>query len=679
MPFILILLAAKTLVFADGLTVVKDGRSDYLIVIPTKAIESEKFAAEELALHIKKMSGADLKIISDASPLPKQAILLGNTRHLDKLGVKPDWSYLGKEGYLFRTVGNHLVIAGGRPRGTMYGVYDLLQKHWNCQWFTFDVSSIPESPTLSVPDLDRTYRPVFEFRDIGVMAYPNCSHGEWFYDNIDLDYLARMRNSGRWLEESLYQSIGKKYGGVFRIHSLHHNWHLLLPLKEHAEKHPEYFALLEDGTRKNYGDKHTGEIQLCLSNPDVAHVVAETLRGWMRENPDADVFFVGPSDKPGFCACDSCHELRKEYGGWDSARRVEIPKNLPDDYLEGSYWDEYGGYAGWNLHFVNHIAKLLEDEFPYKTIGTLAYWYYRRPPRNITAHKNVMIMYCPLRSGWLGKHPILNQRCYCHPVNGGPINAGFENFDAELFAWRDIADHAYIFDYWLGGWQAQPANISTLSDTIRFYRSAGAEGLFLCQIAGLPGGFEWLIFWLWSQLLWDPDFDVDKGIDDFCKAYYGTAAPYIKQYIELTSDPQNYTMASRQDVYVPGTILDFDRTKRFTDDPYTPISLDSLRDCQLADRDLTIAAVNQGYELFEEARKAVADDPKIAKHVEYTRTPLQYAMAEFLPRTDPRLQEEVPLFGKLAKELGIEYLGHQGLGYDDYALKKLYQDAEQAK
>ena len=60
---------SATLAFSpavNALTLVDNGASDYVIVIPEVFILFlQEFAAQELASHIKQMSGADLKIARD--------------------------------------------------------------------------------------------------------------------------------------------------------------------------------------------------------------------------------------------------------------------------------------------------------------------------------------------------------------------------------------------------------------------------------------------------------------------------------------------------------------------------------------------------------------------------------------------------------------------------------------
>ena len=640
-----ILLMQAAVAWAGGVTIVKDGRSDFSIVVAKDAIPTERFAAEELASHIKQMSGADLKIVSDAGPLPAKAILLGRSRHLAGLGVKPDWAQLGREGYLMRTTGGRLIIAGGRPRGTMYGVYDLLQEHWGCRWFTFDTSRVPRKSTLTVPALDVMRRPVFEFRMIQHGFY-----GDWFKRNLDQKYASRVRlNFGRGSEKA------EGYGGQFTIlPNVGHNYRFMVDPGKYGTKRPEYYAL-HDGKRLNYV-LPTNDVELCLSNPGTAQAAIETITGWLRKSPDVDMIFIGQSDTGKYCQCDNCNAVRKKYGGWDSTRRVQIPGNLPE-----SYWNTFGGFAGLQIEFMNRVAESLEKEFPNTRLGTYAYYYNRQPPRGIRAHRNLMILYAP----WLradGKAP----RCYCHSIDSGPCNDDFSDYGAELNAWTRIASDVFVYDYWLAAWFGQPVNIPTLRRTMRFYRKLGVEGIWLDGMRGVPGGFEWLTFWLWSQLAWNPDFDVDQGIDEFCTAYYGAGAPYIRQYIDLACQPANYSMALRPDH------RGRDRTKVFTEDPYRPIDYDDLRDCQLFERMLTRTAIDRGYELFEKARKAVANDPKAHKHVEYTRMALQNAMLEWLPGSDPRLKHEAELLIRLAKELGFTHAGFGQLKLDRYreALRK---------
>ena len=162
---LLVLLAALPATAAPGTTaLVEAGRSDYRIVVPANAIPSEQHAASELQSFLKQISGVELPIVTDAEPLPARAILLGRNAHLERIRAGIDFARLGQEGFTLRTVGPHLVIAGGRPRGTLYGVYTFLEEHLGCRWFSSKVSRIPKKETISLGAIDDTQVPVLSIR-----------------------------------------------------------------------------------------------------------------------------------------------------------------------------------------------------------------------------------------------------------------------------------------------------------------------------------------------------------------------------------------------------------------------------------------------------------------------------------------------------------------------------------
>lgn len=625
------------------LKIVGDGRSDFCIVVPADAIAVELFAAEELATHVRQMSGINLRVVRDNEPLPSQAILLGNVRHLAALGIEPDWQELGKEGCLVRTTDNYLVIAGGRPRGTLYGVYTVLEKFWGCRWFAPDTALTPASKTLAVSQLNRCFRPAFEYREPWI--YSGGGRGKWWANHFVPAYLSRTRNSSNlqkmhvfWDLPDRQEDFGR-YGGNFDVVRFSHNHALLVPLEKYAKSHPEYYAL-RSGKRIVEGD-----IELCMSNPDVERIAADTLARWMRENPAADMFFVGQSDTDQYCECGACDTARRKYGGWDGARRLEIPGTLGD---EG--WIKWGGFAGLNIEFVNRIATRLESRFPHSRIGTFAYTGTQRPPRNITAHRNVVVWYCPTSAD-----PPL-KRCFNHSIERCAVNDDLCDYASEIRAWSRIARQIYVFDYSQLGGVRQPADLLALRDNVRAYRRLGVEGVLVDAITDVQAGFGFMRYWLWTQLLNDPDFDFERGLQEFVAAYYGAAGPDILQYIALVSRPDNYEALS-EEVVAP-----------WTSDPYRSVPYDRLRECGLGweagGRVLTDAAIDQGYEIFERATAAVADDAPSLNHVRAARMCLQHAMLELLPDNDQRLVDEARSFVALLGKFEMTHVAH--LALDEY-------------
>src|SRR5438270_6589263 len=152
--------ASGAVTLADG------GKSPYRIIVPTSALPSERYAAEELQKYLEKLSGASLPIAADSEAPDSNEILLGDNARLAKLGLEIDFASLGTDGFVLRTKGNRLVIAGGKPRGTLNGVHVFLEEQLGIRWFTPETEFVPRTNRVSLPDLNETVVPPLEYREV---------------------------------------------------------------------------------------------------------------------------------------------------------------------------------------------------------------------------------------------------------------------------------------------------------------------------------------------------------------------------------------------------------------------------------------------------------------------------------------------------------------------------------
>ena len=621
-PSLLALLAGLILypLSAVALVLVEGGGSSHVIVLAADAIPAEEFAAEELVSHLEKMSGVHIRIRRDPDPLPRRAILLGFSRHLKTLDLDFDRVSLGKEGYILHTAGDRLVIAGGRPRGTLYGVYALLEDQLGCRWFAPDTTFVPKRESVELPRLNITGKPAFEYRE--PRMYSGHIWSSWWRRHFVPEYVARTRNSGFLIHRDVHR-IDERHGGHFSIPHRGHNLSHLVPPEEYAESHPEFFAI-HDGKRTTKETR--GELELCLTHPEVVRIAAETMRGWMRQDPDADMFFIGQSDSSNHCQCDRCVAVYREYSANPDAGKYG-----------GLGW---GGVAGRNLSFVNQVAQLLEGEFPDNRIGMFAYGSTRNPPVNdLQAHRNVVVWYCPL------------ERCVCHPIDRGPINHDFYGFVSGIRKWRKIAPEVYLYDYYLSKPLGLPADLLTLAQTVRTAKRLGVTGINIDSMKDIQAGFGFCRYWLYAQLLRDPDFDVDSGLREFIDAYYGAAAPAIAAFIRLASDPLMYAPLA-------------DDTAKIWARRESAIRERLVNGCHLGYRKLTREAIEQARKLFEKARNATAQDALARAHVDAARMVVQYAMIEGLPGDAPDFEAELDSLLNMAKKLEMPTI--QGVRLKEY-------------
>ena len=461
---------------ADQLTLADHGKSKYRIVLPAGAIPAERYAAEELQLYIEKISGAKLPIVADTVELTAREIQLGNTSHLARLRSKVDFAGLGPDGFELGVEGNTVIIAGGRPRGTLNGVYTLLEEKLGVRWFTPEVEVVPKVDRVLLPKRTETRVPVLQNRDVF-----------WREMMRNADFAARHRLNGQ------HYGLTEKHGGPFTVYfPFVHSLDALVP-PDLYQAHPEYFPLI-DGKRKS------GYVQRCLSNPDVLKLAIARVQQWIKEHPEATIISVSQNDAGDNCRCDQCKGL---------------------DDAEGSP-------AASLLKFVNAVAEAIEQDHPNIRIDTLAYQYTRKPPKTIRPRHNVIVRLCSIEC------------CFSHPLETCPAeeNKRFRD-DIIAWGQVAPLIYVWDYTTDFGHYEQPFPNFDSLQSNVRFFVKHGVKSLFEQgnYSGGGNGEMGPLRAYVLAKLLWNPDTDVQKHTQEFANAYYGKAAPKILAYLDTTHRP----------------------------------------------------------------------------------------------------------------------------------------------
>ena len=312
-----------------SLFLVQDGRTPYSICISSDASPSIQRGAGELQRFLGEISGARLPVVKGVCTPPSVRIEANEA--------------FGPEGFRLKTDGRDIVIAGGRKRGAMYGVYSLLEK-LGCRWFARDLSLIPKQRSISVPPLDEIQRPAFEMRWPGIT------------EAVDQDWAARnkLNGGGMPLDESA--------GGRVECSPCGHSFHWLIQPDKYFQDHPEYFALVD-------GQRRYRTAQLCLTNPDVVRLGIERILAWIKEHPTVDIVGVCQEDWAGWCECDRCRKVEAEEGG---------------------------AHSGPIVRFLNALAEGVAKQYPDKKLLTYAYQDSEPAPTRTRPHPNVRIQLAPI-------------------------------------------------------------------------------------------------------------------------------------------------------------------------------------------------------------------------------------------------------------------------------------------
>ena len=469
---LLVLLAFTGFSARAALTIANDGKSPYQIVIASNVPSSERYAAEELQKYLQKITAAKLPIITDAAKPEAHEILLGDNAHLRKLKLGLDCAGFGPDGFALRTAGNRLIIAGGKPRGTLNGVYTFLEEKLGVRWFTPELEIVPATNRLSIAPLSESHVPRLEYREVF-----------WREMMRDADFAARHRLNGN------HYALTEKHGGRAAVYfPFVHSFDLLIPPDLYKE-HPEYFPLIQ-------GQRKGGYVQRCLSNPEVITLAKKHVRQWIKDHPDATIISVSQNDTGNWCQCETCKAL---------------------DDAEGSP-------AASLIKFVNAIAEDIAADYPQVRIDTLAYQYTRKPPKTLRPRANVIIRLCSIEC------------CFAHPLAtcSAEENRRFrddiiawEPVAPKLYIWDYTPNFAH--------YQQPFPNFDALRPNVRFFVEHHVSGLFEQgnYSGGGYGELGPLRAYLLAKLLWNPETDLQKHTHEFLEAYYGAAAPQLQAYLDL--------------------------------------------------------------------------------------------------------------------------------------------------
>jgi hypothetical protein len=98
------------------LVIVNNGRPTATIVTSSSPTKNVRKAANELQKYIEKISGAKLPLVGDTTPLSGCLVLVGPSKFTDRVPnlkiPSGRTKNLREEGFVIRTHGNHLVLAG---------------------------------------------------------------------------------------------------------------------------------------------------------------------------------------------------------------------------------------------------------------------------------------------------------------------------------------------------------------------------------------------------------------------------------------------------------------------------------------------------------------------------------------------------------------------------------------
>ena len=158
----------QTLAPAEGPrhTLVGDGQATATIVLPEKPDPVETHAAAELQRYAKAISGVTIPIVNEPEKPQDYGLWLGQTSAVRSAGLMLTEEKLGRDGYAAKADKNGFVVVGQCPLGTLFGVYDLVEREFGVRWCEPGELGevVPEADTLSIGTFCYDFKPSFRYR-----------------------------------------------------------------------------------------------------------------------------------------------------------------------------------------------------------------------------------------------------------------------------------------------------------------------------------------------------------------------------------------------------------------------------------------------------------------------------------------------------------------------------------
>jgi hypothetical protein len=491
------------------------------IIVSPGGTASEKFAARELATYLQKMSGQEIPIEeNDALPAANSSkatasplIVVGHhpanaDLHPEKMALEE--SVVEVTPQRIRIVGGQLppiaLPKGGgfvRDRGTLYGVYEFLDS-LGVRWYRPEPwgEHVPALPVLKVPIGRHTSKAAFQYR------WSMSGYRYWTDETPQQSAWAK-----QWATRNRQNTMtwtGSEQGG-FHALQIRHIYDTLFPADTYFAEHPEYFALI-DGKRRKDG-------QLCLGNPEVQRLTAEKILQFAKENPEYESHSLEPNDNDLWCQCDLCKAM-------DDPNQKSILSGATLD------WERPLGdieLCNRVSAFGKHVAETVYQSNKELKIIWLAYLTHTEPPTKVKQlPPNVRIMAAAFASAFTNPQDAYSD--YSRDLYD-PQSQPNRNFVRVLEGYGKMTP-LMTYEYWSGiAWVGPMPLIDTMRDRLQAYHKLKMEGVY--NEVHSHWGPQGIDLYFMTRLMWNPDLDVKKELDLYCKNYYGPAYKPMKEYHEL--------------------------------------------------------------------------------------------------------------------------------------------------
>lgn len=498
------------------MNIVKNAKAVCSVVLPASPTPREALAAEELVEYIRKISGVTLPL----SDQGENKIIIGEPKRnpfAASVMTQDDFDALvpGPEGFIIDIREHTLLLAGSsgnaleQERGTLYAVYEFLERFLGCSLAVYSKKGlaagefVPHCADITVsPDRYVKAAADVAYRTAIVQCGPWVGDPNHPLNEQFISWLAKNRYNRILTWSGVYEGYKKngmlreaeKRGILFSV-GHHQAITMLLPPEgndyfpePYARTHPEYYRLLEDGTRYQVkaGD-FSGQLVLCVHNRDLIRQMADNIVAWSDANPQVDVIVLWPQDgKHEQCCCEECKKYSKS-----------------------------ANYS----HFVAEVAKLVYAKKPSIRIDLISY---------------LDITECEVAQ--LPPNVITDKAVWHETLRGVGKPDGSclkdSEFEQNILSWKQAGATVVYYDYFMGTYgckQKWMPLADELQAVCKRFVEVGIHGLGT-QLEAFHMWNHLFNFYTYGRTAYDTSLSMEAALERFA-AIFGKGAPYVKDVI----------------------------------------------------------------------------------------------------------------------------------------------------
>ena len=554
--------------------------------------------AEEFAWHLEQMTGEKFPVVKAAKE-DAPAVVFGDGNTAAEFGV--DAAGLPEDAAVVKRVGDRLFV-GGEGAGHGHALTYVLEA-LGCRylWPGKLGKVIPKKSEVVLPEIDLFNVPPLKIRGVRASTELDERHGpptealgfdrKAFENRQRTAYCDHPGNRSFWLWHGVNDGKGTpghlpgpgkyKWGHYYKDY-----------IDRYMGKHPEWFALQPDGTRRQSEKERPC---FCLSNEELIEETIRNLVADFAKNPGTVALSAclpdGGHASP--CMCERC-------------RRLDPPNAEPRAYLMFSPKRaefQYVYATDRVFWFMNRLADGVAARLPGKKLAVYAYSYYANPPKLVKPSKNLVIL--SVAGDYINASP--------RSDGGDPRGSVREN----MAAWAGFGNELLWRPNCLMGINCVvPQNYARrVFNDLETFKVNDVVGTDIC-CNDEQWSVKGMMLYMTAKALVNADhLDYDTLFDDYCAAF-GAAKDDIKTYfIEL--EKATDVNADRRGG-IPGYVDSFD-VEKFA--AILSRAAEKAAGDELAARRVRFLSVGLDYARRVKRNKAAAEskDPKYMEYLEEYR------------------------------------------------------------